>query len=211
MRKTMWAAALVFTLVATAAAPAFASGGGADGPDWAAAARGAGGGAAPESTVRSPFALADTPGDVPNGSGDITAIKVEHRTDTVRLTVRTKLGSNPSAGASWRSGDTWIIWAIDVNNAGDADFLAGIFNQDGEVFAEVVRNNPNTFTHRCNPTFTHNQPTQFQIEFPRSCISSHPSIRAYATMQYNRTPATPSTPEQVDYSPNLTWTPLVTR
>lgn len=205
--------AVAFAAVVAVPAPAFARPAAAgSGPDWAAAAATAAatGGAGAEVTVRSPFALADTRGDVPYGSGDLTAIKVEHRTSTVRLTARTKLGSNPAASASWRSKDTYIIWSIDVNADLRADFLAGIFNVDGAVFTEVVRNNA-SFTHRCNPTFTHNDSTQFQMEFPRSCISSHPAIAAYVTMQYDRYPATPSAAESVDYSPNTTWSPNVSQ
>lgn len=210
MSIKMRLAVAAFAVVVAVPAPAFARGGQAPeaGPDWAAATAGRGPGA--EVSVRSPFSLADTRGDVPYGSGDLTAIKVEHRTDTVRLTARTKLGSNPATSASWRSRDTWMIWSIDVNNSGGADFLAGIFNVGGSVFTEVVRND-SSFTHRCNPTFTHNDSTQFQMEFPRSCILSHPAIRTFVTMSYDRYPATPSAPESVDYSPNTTWSPNVTR
>lgn len=200
----------VFVLAVLAPTPAFAAGSsGTTGPDWAAAAASVPGAGA-EVTVRSPFSLADTRGDVPYGSGDLTAIKIEHRTSTVRLTARTKLGSNPVSSASWRSQDTFMIWAIDVNADLRPDFLAGIFNVNGAVVTEVVRNN-STYTHRCTPTFAHNDSTQFQMEFPRSCISSHPAIAAYVTMQYDRYPSTPSAPESVDYSPNSTWSPNVSQ
>lgn len=210
MSIRMKLAVAAFAVIVAAPTPALAGGGeGSAGPDWAAAVAARSGGDA-EAAVRSPFTLADTRGEVPYGSGDLTAIKIEHRADTVRLTARTKLGSNPARSASWRSRDTWIIWAIDVNNGGGEDFLAGIFNIDGSVFTEVVRNN-SSYTHRCTPTFTHNDSTQFQIEFPRSCISSHPAIRAYVTMSYDRYPATPSAAESIDFSPNTTWSPNVSQ
>lgn len=207
--------AVAFTALASMPVPvlahpaARATGGHAEA--WAAAVAAApDGGRTAEVSVRSPFTLADTRGEVPYGSGDLIAIKVEHRSSTVRLTARTKLGSNPARSATWRSPDTYIIWAIDVNADLRADFLAGIFNIDGEVVTEVVRNN-SSYTHRCTPTFAHNDSAQFQMEFPRSCISSHPAIATYVTMQYDRYPATPSAPESVDYSPNTTWSPNVTQ
>ena len=210
MRNKYWMGGVALLSTLALSAPALASEG-PSGPDWAAAAAHAPTGAAPEASVASPFALADTRGDVPYGSGDITAIKVEHRSSTVRLTLRTKLGSNPATSASWRGGYSWVVWAIDVNASGGPDFLAGIFNDGaGGVFAEVVRNNA-TFTHRCDATFAHNQSNQFQMEFDRTCISSHPAIRTYATMQYDRYPANPNAPVSVDYSPNTIWTPNVRR
>ena len=209
MRNKYWMGGLALFATLGLSAPALAAEA-PSGPGWAAAAAPAPAGGGPEASVASPCALADTPGDA-YGSGDITAIKVEHRSSTVRLTLRTKLGSNPATSASWRGGYTWIVWAIDVNNGGGPDFLAGIFNDgNGGVIAEVVRNNA-AFTHRCDATFVHNQPTQFQMEFDRACISSHPAIRTYAAMQYDRYPANPSAPVSVDYSPNRTWTPNVRR
>lgn len=210
MRNRYWMGGVALLSTLALSAPALATEG-PTGPDWAAVAGHAPAGPAPEASVASPFALADTPGDVPYGSGDITGIKVEHRSSTVRLTLRTKLGSNPATSASWRGGYSYIIWAIDVNSSGGPDFLAGIFNDGaGGVVAEVVRNNAN-FTFRCEAGFAHFQPNQFRIEFDRSCISSHPAIRTYATMQYDRYPANPSAPVSVDYSPNTTWSPNVRR
>lgn len=210
MRNKYWMGGVALCAVLAFATQALAAPAPA-GPDWAAAAAHGTTGGGPEATVARLFTQADTPGDVPYGSGDITAIKVEHRTSTVRLSLRTKLGSNPATSASWRGGYTWIVWAIDVNNGGGPDFLAGIFNDgSGGVFTEVVRNDAN-YTHRCGTTFTHNESNQFQIEFDRSCISSHPAIRVYATMQYDRYPTNPSAPVSVDYSPNATWTPNVSR
>lgn len=166
-------------------------------------------GAAESVADASPWAQADTREDVAYGSGDITGIKVEHLRSDVRLTLRTRLGSNPSASDSWVHGFTFIDWAIDVNNDGRTDFFADLWNDGAEVQAEVYRNNAAT-THRCFADWSHPNATAFILEFPRSCISSHLSFRVNALMVYDRYPFGPQ-PVSEDFSPNFTWSPRVTR
>lgn len=166
-------------------------------------------GAAESVSDASPWALPDTQNDVPYGSGDITAIKVEHLSTSVRLTLRTRAGSNPSASDSWVYGLTFIDWAIDVNNDGLTDFYADLWNDGADVQAEVYRSD-SALTHRCWADWAHPNGTAFILSFPRSCISSHLSFRVNALMVYDRYPFGPQ-PVSQDYSPNSTWSPRVTR
>lgn len=165
----------------------------------------------PESVaVASPWGLADTRYDVPYASGDITAVKAEHLTNTVRLTVRTRGGSNPSTSDSWvHSSYTFLGWGIDVNNDGQVDFMTLMWNDGIDVQAEVVRNNA-SHTHTCWADWSHPSGTVFTLSFARGCIASHLSFRVFALMDYDRYPFGPQ-PVSEDASPNTVWSPRITR
>lgn len=181
------------------------------GPDWGA---GFGGISEPRqeagSVVPSPFGRPDAVGDALYQGGDITSIRVEHRNTTFGLTAKLRAGSNPASTTAWTQGVTFLEWAIDVNAGGGPDFFAGLYFDGSDVVAEVVRNNAN-FDHICFGTFTHATATQFKMEFPRSCISSHPTIRVAAHMVYDQFPTNPNAAVSEDFSPHSTWTPLVKR
>lgn len=169
---------------------------------------GATGAGAESAVVASPWVHMDTKYDVPYGRGDITSVKVKHQASAVRLTLRTRIGSNPDSGNPWVSGGTSIRWLIDVNDGGTNEFGAILFNTGSGVEVDVYRHVSGNATVVCSADWSHPNRTTFVIEFPRTCISSPPSFRALALMQYNPADGRPASR---DWSPNdATWSPRIT-
>lgn len=175
---------------------------GASVPNWGDRAAGA--------EVSSPLVVTDTVGDSIYRKGDITSIKVVHTASTVRLIMRTRVGSDPATSPAWVVGYSNIQWLIDVNG-GDPDFLAGGWNDGTQVRGDVVLADGSS-THVCDAFFGGSSLyRKFVLSFSRACISNPSGIRVASRMQFDRYPTDPQTPLSEDLAPNSSQpTPFVT-
>lgn len=173
---------------------------------------GTGGGVTPEASsippVNSPFLRADSLGDVPYSGGDITAWKVEHSSDTIKLRMRTRVGNNPNTANQWVQGATVMLWGIDVNNGGGADFAAGFYNDGSGLVGEVILNDEEG-THVCDATPTYYGGNGYMLTFDRSCIGNPASFRAWVGLIFDKYWFDPNAPVSVDFGPNNGWSPRV--
>lgn len=124
----------------------------------------------------SPYAQADSIGDVSIRRGDVTRIRVEHKGRWVQLKFWTRVGSNPVTSLSWREGTTRAIWEIEVEGDRDVDFRAvADTTSAGDYFGTV--NNVTGGTSACPAHAGFFDGRAYSLTFRRSCIGNPARLR----------------------------------
>lgn len=170
-------------------------------------------GAAPASAAReaaqpSPFRLADQRGDVEYSRGDLTGIKVELLAHSLRLTMHTRVGSNPS---TWKPNETFLQWSLSLHPDQFTDYEAFVYNDGTHVVAPVQRIVLGNRYHVCDATFSHPASTTFVVEIAGPCLQDPASVRVSTDMDFAPHGSVSGT-QSSDFVPQFTnWSPVITR
>jgi len=155
--------------------------------------------------------LTDPAGDVPYQRGDITRIKVIHRSNNLDLRVRTRVGGQPVN--NWPNLQTYIRWRIETDpNQPGPEYFADLRLLRGvdTVFVGRVRDaHTNTLMPGCGADQFAPTPTalvsaignEYRYQFLRGCIGAADPIRVRATFRWDNGVANVG-PVYTDYAPN---------
>ncbi len=153
----------------------------------------------------------DPVGDVPYQRGDITRIRVIHRSANVDLRVRTRLGGQPVN--NWPNLQTYVRWRIETDpNVPGPEYFADLRLLRGvdTVFVGRIRDaHTNALVPGCGadqyaPTgnaLVSAVGNEYRYQFLRGCIGAADPIRARATFRWDN--GRPNVgPVYTDYAPN---------
>ncbi len=156
----------------------------------------------------------DARGDVPYARGDITRIRIIHRSANVDLRVRTRVGGQPVN--NWPNRATYIRWRISTDADPAPEYFADLRLRRGvdTVFVGRLRNaNDNTLVAGCGANQYANTPTarvtavgnEYRYQFLRGCIGAPVRVRAQARFRWDNGNANVG-PVHVDRAPNARYT-----
>ena len=159
----------------------------------------------------------DPVGDVPYQRGDITRIRVIHRSGNVDLRVRTRLGGQPLN--NWPNRATYIRWRIDIGGPAGPDYYADLRLLSGvdTLFTGRLRSAhtgqiiPGCGANQSDPngqTIVTANGNEYRYQFLRGCISAPEQFRARAALVWDN--GLPNVgPVYTDYAPNVGQLPPV--
>lgn len=136
---------------------------------------------------------------------DIVPFGGDYFDQTVTVGEGVVCGSDPRSDPHWEAGHTGIVWFVDVNGDGNADFDVFYVNDGtGNVVAEVrVHTGSSTLGSLvCSATPGWDGDNRFVAQFPASCIGSPASYTVAVAMVWDDNPGGASCTCPSDVAPD---------
>lgn len=149
----------------------------------------------------------DQPMDVAEADIVRSWISADARAIVLGLQVRTP--TDPATHRAWVDGDSSAEWDLDVNGDSEADFVAAMSNEDGQVVGGVSKadaaEEDDDLCSVSNLSYAADR--GYTVTVDAACIGSPDTVAYQAEFFYDTDPSDENAPEATDSSPDDDMSP----
>lgn len=119
----------------------------------------------------------------------------------IDLTAELAAFTDPLTDPGWRDGESSLLWVVDTDADGEADYEVVYFADDTRIAAQVFRPGDRTLA-LCDASGLVEASVYRVADLPAACLGSPPSFISYVSMNYDAEPANPGTQVYGDVAPD---------